>query len=98
MEEIFQNQSKLLVKNLATQAVLRIRLEVREQVLFQKTLNLNRFIRLASLHHLKDSPEMANANKILGIVAQQNNWGNMKEVVKLLSDGQTKGDIHSALN
>lgn len=49
--------------------MMRLRLEAKEQVLLHKTINLNRFIRLASLDHLRDSPEMANAKKFLEIIS-----------------------------
>lgn len=69
MEEVFKNQSQFLLKQLSTLAVMRIRLEAKEQVLLHKTINLNRFIRLASLDHLRNSPEMANAKKFLEIIS-----------------------------
>lgn len=69
MEEVFKNQSKFLIRQLATLGVMRIRMEVKEQILLQKTINLDRFIRLASLHHLKGSPEMAHAKKFIDMIS-----------------------------
>lgn len=69
MEEVFKKQSQATIKNLATLSLMRVRLEMREQVLLQKTLNLNRFIKLASLDHLKGTPELAHAHKYLEIIS-----------------------------
>jgi hypothetical protein len=98
MEEVFKNQSLFIIKQLSTLAVMRIRLEAKEQVLLQKTINLNRFIRLASLDHLRDSPEMANAKKFLEIIsAGSGNFGTVK-TKRLRLETDPNGEFQSNLN
>jgi len=68
MEEIFRSQSETLVRQLAMLCAVRLKVEAKEQILLSKTINLTRFIRLASLDHLKDVPEMVNARRVLAMI------------------------------
>jgi hypothetical protein len=98
MEEVFKNQSQFLIRQLSTLAVMRIRLEAKEQILLQKTINLNRFIRLASLDHLRDSPEMANAKKFLEIISAGSSNQGMVKPQKLRFETDPNGGFQSNLN
>lgn len=76
MEEIFKERSAYIVTQLAAMCTVRLRLEVKEQIILSKTINLSRFIKLASLDHLKESPEMENARRVLSMIAPNPNLMN----------------------
>ncbi len=99
MEEVFKNKSKFLIRQLATLGVMRIRMEVKEQILLQKTINLDRFIRLASLHHLKGSPEMAYAKKFIDMIsAGSGNSHNLDSKSKNFFEFDPDSEITGGLN
>lgn len=73
MEELFRAQSKQLVNQLATHCMMRLKVENKEQILLSKTIHLTRFIRLASLDHLRSAPEMENAKRVLAMISPNPN-------------------------
>ena len=65
MERLFSKEDALVIKQLSSLCCLRPKLESRQQYLLIRSVLLTRFIRLASLRHLRNQPEITLARKLL---------------------------------
>jgi len=67
MEEEFKEKSKILTEQLAKLCSMRLLMEAKQQILLSRSIYLSRFIKIASLEHVKDFPEIENARKLLSM-------------------------------
>jgi len=67
MEEEFKIKSKILTAQIARLCTMRLVLETKHQILLSRSIFLSRFIKIASLEHVKDFPEIENARKLLSL-------------------------------
>ena len=88
MEGIFKKkESEATVQHLSALYCLRPRLESRQQNLLIRSLLLTRFIRLTSLRHLKNQPEITLARRILsGILPDLLPLERSGSLLKMLSE------------
>lgn len=65
MEEDFKNDSKYVQEQLSKLYTMRLSMEAKQQVLLSKSLFLSRFIKIASLDHIQNAPEIDGARKLI---------------------------------
>ena len=65
MREFFSERSKLLQRQLSQLYTLRLSEEKDQQVLLSKSIHLSRFIKIASLDHIQNAPEIDGAKRVL---------------------------------
>ncbi len=98
MEERFnRKEAAATAKHLSALCNLRPRLESRQQHLLIRSLLLTRFIRVASLRHLQNKPEITLARRILsGILPELLPLEKGSSMLKMLSD--CSGSMGNRLN
>jgi hypothetical protein len=65
MEERNDNPSVSLTSQLARLGMMRLEMEIKQQILLSKSIYLSRFIKIAALEKAKDFPEIEGAKKVL---------------------------------
>ncbi len=65
MEDLFRQQSKFVQEHLSKLYTMRLSMETKQQVLLSKSIYLSRFIKIASLDHIRNAPEIDGARKLL---------------------------------
>lgn len=68
MEELFKKQSTIVQQQLCRLYSMRLTMETRHQVMLSKSIYLSRFIKIASLDHIRDAPEIDGARKLLSSI------------------------------
>jgi hypothetical protein len=68
MKEPFREESKLVQKQLSKLYTMRLAMETKQQVLLSKSIYLSRFIKIASLDHIRNAPEIDGARKLLSTI------------------------------